>query len=288
MIKKIKKIIKKFGLFKIRNNTIFKLNKDYKIFSHLKNKYKKVLNKDIPYISTEENKTVWFCWLQGLENAPELVQACYDYMCKNLKDYRIIVVTENNFRQYTDIPTFIIDKWKKKIITNTHFSDILRVELLTKNGGIWIDSTVLCTSNLPNYVSGSDFFVFSAEYRNDETSMLSSWFIKSGKNHPILLAAREMLHKYWANNNKLIHYFLFHMFMTMTMEKNAYLIKDMPFITNINPHVLQLKYLFKPLKKEDVKFIKDTCFVHKLSYKFEKELINAEDTNYKAILERKF
>jgi len=288
MKKKIKAFIKKMGFYRIRNNAIFTLNRNYKIYQSLKKKYKSLLANEYSYTKEAYSKKVWFCWLQGLDNAPDLVKSCYDYINKNLNDYEIIVITESNFRQYTDIPDYIVEKWKSKIITNTHFSDILRVELLAKNGGIWIDSTVLCTSKLPNYLNESDFFVFSAEYRNDESSLLSSWFILSNKNHPIILQTRDLLHDYWKKNNKLVHYFLFHMFMSMAIEKYSNLMKNVPFVSNINPHVLQFKYLFDKYDLRVSQFIKDTCFVHKLSYKFEKELTEIEGTNYKAILERKF
>ena len=288
MIKKIKSFVKKYGVFRIRNNTLFKLNKSYKVFLHLKKKYGHILNKNYPYAYEVPANKVWFCWLQGLENAPELVKSCYDYLIKNLKDKEIIVVTEDNFRNYTNIPEFIIEKWKKGIISNTHFSDILRLELLAKNGGAWVDSTVLFTADIPNYINKSDFFVFSCEYRNDEAISLSSWFIYSSKNHPVTLATRDMIYEYWKNNNKLIHYFLLHMFMTMAMEKFSNLIENMPFVSNINPHVMQFKYLFKPYDEETANFIKSTCFAHKLSYKFDKELINLSETHYRAIIERKF
>jgi hypothetical protein len=38
-----------------------------------------------------------------------------------------------------------LEKYQKKIIDNTHFSDLLRLELLIKYGGTWIDASVLVT-----------------------------------------------------------------------------------------------------------------------------------------------
>ena len=38
-----------------------------------------------------------------------------------------------------------MEKWEKGRIPAAMFSDLLRVELLIKYGGTWIDSTVLCT-----------------------------------------------------------------------------------------------------------------------------------------------
>ncbi len=41
-----------------------------------------------------------------------------------------------------NIPNSIVSKWKSNVISDTHFSDIIRTELLIKYGGTWIDSTV--------------------------------------------------------------------------------------------------------------------------------------------------
>ena len=32
----------------------------------------------------KRNKIIWFCWLQGIENAPEVVKACYRSLQRHL------------------------------------------------------------------------------------------------------------------------------------------------------------------------------------------------------------
>ena len=84
---------------------------------------------------------VWFCWLQGIDSAPKLVQDCYNSIRYWLKDKEIIVITKENYKQYVEFPDYIIEKWEKGIISNTHFSDLLRLELLIRHGGLWLDAT---------------------------------------------------------------------------------------------------------------------------------------------------
>lgn len=83
--------------------------------------------------------------MQGMENAPALVQKCYESLKINLKDREIILITAQNRKEYAILPDYIEEKYRKGIITHTHFSDLLRVELLCKYGGTWIDSTVYCS-----------------------------------------------------------------------------------------------------------------------------------------------
>lgn len=289
MLKKFKKFIKKNILFKIQNEELWQLNKDYKQFKKLKKEYGQLIKADsILQPDAVAPKKIWFCWLQGIENAPMLVKSCYESLKKHLVDYEIIVITADNLNNYIELPDYIINKWKRGIISNTHFSDVLRLSLLAKWGGTWIDSTVLCTGVMPKYIEDSDFFVFSNEFRNDKSIRLSSWFIHSVANHQIISQTRELLYKYWEKENKLCHYFLMHMFMTMVMNENEDLLIDMPFISNINPHTLQFKYLFKTQNAKDIELVKSLSTFHKLSYKFDKEHTSKENTNYQLIIKGDF
>jgi len=103
------------------------------------NRYKNVK------VSNEKSNFVWFCWLQGLENAPELVKRCYANLDYYLKDRQLVVVDESSLGQFVTLPDIIVDRWKKHQIPSALYSDIIRLELLIKYGGTWIDSTVLCT-----------------------------------------------------------------------------------------------------------------------------------------------
>lgn len=265
---------------------MFKTNRDEKCYLKLKKQYEQLLcdQYEGQEILQDKSKKVWCCWLQGMENAPELVQACYESLKKNLKDKEIVVITSENLGEYVTFPEYIIEKWKKGIISNTHFSDLLRLELLIEHGGTWIDSTVLCTADFPDYVNDADFFVFRNDYRRNMSCKLSSWFMSSKADYPLLKYVRDLIFAYWQKENELKHYFLFHFFVTMAMEKYPKYIENAFYVSNINPHVLLFEYLFKPYSKDVLNNLKQTCFVHKLSYKFDLENVNTKGTFYDEIV----
>ena len=62
--------------------------------------------------------------------------------------------------QYVDIPDYILQKYRAGKMTRTHFSDILRLHLLSRYGGVWIDSTILMTEHLPKYILDSPLFIY--------------------------------------------------------------------------------------------------------------------------------
>ena len=101
----------------------------------------------------EHPKIIWWCWLQGKDQAPPLVQACYASLHRNFVQelnglsygYEIREIDAENWKKYVELPDYIIKRLEKKQIPPALFTDLLRLQLLIKYGGTWIDSTLLCT-----------------------------------------------------------------------------------------------------------------------------------------------
>lgn len=86
---------------------------------------------------------IWVCWWQGLDQSPEIVKACVKSIKRNAGKHTVIILTEDNYRQYVDIPKWVEEKKNKGIITRTNYSDLLRLSLLAKHGGLWLDATFI-------------------------------------------------------------------------------------------------------------------------------------------------
>lgn len=268
IVKKDKKGLEQFR--DILNNKLYsKLYKKNKKFILKTKKTEFDMHQGIP-------KIIWFCWFQGIDAAPALVKKCFNLLQKNLTDYKINIITSDNFTNFSNIPDYIIEKWEKGIISNTHFSDILRNNLLLKNGGYWIDSTVFVSNDIPTVIQNSSFFLFQT-YKpgcDGKCITISSWFIGSVKDNPVLELTQELLFNYWKKTNYLLDYFLYHNYLQMSLNYYGDILNDIPKYTNETTHFL----LFELQKcyREDV--FKDVCgqtFAHKLTYKlpesFDKE-----------------
>ena len=270
---------------------ILRLGAKMKVFSKLSKKYMSVLKKFDSEYSAEKypqskSNKVWVFWMQGMDNAPALVQRCYQSLRENLKDREIILITEKNLNEYVQFPEYIKDKLNRGIITYTHLSDLLRVELLIRYGGTWLDSTVFCSgSNIPRYMLDSDFFVFQNLRPGDNGNVLnfSSWFMTSCSNNKILLATRELLYAYWEKNNTMVDYFLIHHFMMIVAKYYKDDWNKIIQFPNSLPHVLLLM-LFDPFNQEKWDAITAACPFHKLAYKRSKEEMEKEGTFYQFIM----
>lgn len=253
----------------ISNKKIRDLQLEDRAYKKLKKKYNYVLQESSREydLTRKKTKIIWICWFQGIENAPLLVKRCYESIEKHMSDFDIKVIDEKNMMDYVDIPNYIIEKWKTGIISDAHFSDILRVELLVKYGGVWIDSTVLCTSNYLNmYIEESSLFVFKSIMRGSDVISSSSWLISSKANNPILLLVKKLLHEYWKESDIIEHYFLVHLFFTMAIEKYPEIWSEVPNFNNVNPHILvnELDGKFSEQRYEE---IKNMSAFHKLNFK---------------------
>ena len=279
----------KLGLSR-KSLEIVRLAVDNRIYCKLKKKYKGFISEyqqkeDTKNILHEHVDIVWVCWFQGMEHAPKMVQYCFESLKSNLRDKRIILITEDNYKEYVQFPTYISEKYEKGCFSKTHLSDLLRLELLIKYGGTWIDATVWCSSPIyPDYLFDSDLFMFQnlKPGLDGQCTAVSSWFITSCSNNQMLMLERALLYEYWKENTKLVHYYLFHMFFQMVIE--AYpdeWNKVVPF-SNATPHILLLR-LFEEYDETIANAVKEMTSFHKLTYKFEESDTTIKNTFYQVL-----
>ena len=243
LIKAIQYISRNIRYFNVVNPNIIALAERERCYRKLKRKYRKILINDEPIINDEKiiekSDKIWICWFQGIENAPELVKACYNSVLKNYKDKEIIVLTEENYEQYVDIPEYILKKWKKGYISFAHFSDILRIELLSKYGGLWLDSTIFTTKRSELVFNENiELFVYKQvdlDRKNLLSIVASSWLMYSNKNNNIINLTKKLLHEYWKNYNHIINYNLIHLFFTLSTEvyKDHHTYYNLSYVKNL-------------------------------------------------------
>lgn len=241
----------------------------------IRKKYNKFLNKLVlNKFEKKEFNYIWVFWYQGIENAPDLVKKCINSIKKNFTDKKIILITKENFKEYIDMPEYILKKVDKGIISITHFSDIIRLALLVKYGGLWLDATVFCTGNDISAFEEYDMFVYRNGWLDMDNINTANWLIYSKTNNNNILACTlQLLYKYWEENNYAYNYFIFHMFFRMATEKYSEEWKRTPYLNHINNHLL-MNEINNIYDKKRFNTIQKITNFHKLSYK---EKINFND-----------
>lgn len=271
---------------------ILRLSAQFKGKNKLKRKYAKALQAfDQTYDHTlphQASNKVWVCWFQGMDTAPELVQQCYRSLQENLTDREIILITRENMAEYVTFPDYILEKWESGMITNTHMTDLLRLELLIRHGGMWVDATVLCTrpqAQIPSYYFDSDLFFYQClkPGRDGHSHLCSSWLLSAKTNNQLLMAVRHLCYTYWQKQTKMMDYFLLHDFMSICMEHYPEIWKSIVPCSNATPHILLLR-LFENYDGQMYHHICQQTPFHKLSYKFTEEQTQLPDTYYQVLI----
>jgi capsular polysaccharide synthesis protein len=216
----------------------------------------------------KDQDVIWVCWFQGLENAPDVVRACYRALCKKV-DHPVILITEQNFSQYVNFPIYLLDKYHRGVVSHTHFSDALRTAILYQHGGIWIDSTMLLTAAIPSYIWEAKRFVFSFRPEVLTYQIASNQFIRAHAGDVVLGRTLRGLYGMWRTRKSLKDYFIYHYIFAaavrMSPETEAEF-RCMPIRFSESNHIMQRFWLdaFDPDMWE---WLKSRSFVHKLTYK---------------------
>jgi mannosyltransferase OCH1-like enzyme len=235
-------------------------------------------------LEQEHPKVIWWCWLQGLKQTPGIVRACYNSLTRYLPEYEIKVIDADNWKEYVELPEYIVKKWEKKQIPPALFSDLLRLQLLIKYGGTWVDSTVLCTGKVNESFLDADLFLFQYTPKGTTKNIsISNWFISAHSNNEELITVRDMLFAYWKDYNCTLDYYIFHLFFKKVAEEYPEQIASMPYGNSMNSLVLS-HHWGKTFEQERWNLLTDIVSCHKLAFRVSGEMHNNKNNYYNYIL----
>jgi len=230
--------------------------------------------------AVEPTDVVWTLWLQGEEQAPDVVRACLRSAREHLSGKRVVVLTEDNWRDFVELPPWIEEKLASGAITRTHLSDLIRLELLTRFGGMWVDATVFFTGAPPAYVADSDLFLYQLlkPGLDGQSIRTSSWLMTAQAPSKILILARELLFEYWRHYDHMMDYYLIHYCLEAAIDAHPDEWARVVPASNEVPHMLLLR-LGDPFDADVFAGICEQTSVHKLSYKLADDVLG-DQSNY--------
>ncbi len=292
-----KSLLKNFGLlyayydfcdsilFRKKNNKIGKyyhLKKHEFVKKYIKNNYNNIIEKykkiDEELEKIKEDSPIFVLWWQGEKNAPEIVKSCINSIKRNAGKHKVIIITEKNYNKYVDMPDYIIEKVNNGKMTITHLSDILRVSLLYKYGGIWMDATLYLTNNLDESMKNYSFYTIHHNLYSDFHVCKGLWmdsFLASGKNNQLMKFMQEIFYEYWKNHEVLICYFLIDCLFATAYENINLFQNEIDKIPANNVDVFELEkklsqpYSEKFFEKNKNTYIFKTTYRHKFKMKIE-------------------
>ncbi|MDR1818551.1 MAG: hypothetical protein LBR07_10415 [Puniceicoccales bacterium] len=188
-------------------------------------------------------KVIWQLWWQGLDNAPPIVNEAIRSVAKLASEngYKHIILTKENYLDYVSIPQNILDGFKAGKIKIQSFSDAIRLELLRKHGGIWIDATCFVSKPFPKWTEDCDFFVYQTTGKFTPRNLVQSCFIISKPHSEIIAAWAWAVRDFWRIEQRTSEYFYIHKIIKVLVENDERLQKEfakMPLLNHDCAHKL--------------------------------------------------
>lgn len=232
----------------------------------------------------ETEKIIWQYWSQGYEALPGVVDECLKSVERFCGDYTIVRLDDENLSEYLDFPEWFCEK--RKLMSHAHFSDILRVVLLSTYGGIWVDATIKLTAQIPQEIAQMPFFVFRRDdqepnkkywentyayyfgwHKDFKVRMLNS-FIVARKGVADLSTFKDYLLAWWERHDSLPDYFFFQILYQVMVEK-GFCGLDCRVISDTLPHYMQQSINDNSFQLASSEEIPTLSSIHKLTYKKE-------------------
>ena len=229
-------------------------------------------------------KIIWQYWGQGFSkgSVPEVVQMCFDSVDKYKEDYRIIRLCDDDLMEYIEIPKEVWNKYRMGVVGATHFTDLIRIALLSAYGGVWLDATILLTAPLEDMLVNNDWFLYQRDPKQEDKKlwqrtyayyfgwhkdfkvrMLSS-IIYSRPGVMVISDLFQLMLYYWKTENEIKDYFFFQILFTQYMEKFPK--RNCTIVSDCLPNMLQM-YITGSYRKYAIHEILKKTSIHKLSYK---------------------
>ena len=135
-------------------------------------------------------------WAQGEDKLPFLVKACVSSWRVNNPDWDLRLLDRESLAALIDLDGFDA----RPDIGLQALSDIIRVKLLMKYGGVWADASLFCVKPLDDWlptVVDDGFFAFASK-RNDR--LMTTWFLAGNSDSQLLSAWTREILSYWSSH----------------------------------------------------------------------------------------
>ena len=264
-------------------------------YRQVKRHLKKALSIELSEISRNyqerqvENKTVWYSWWQGMDNAPEVVKNCIQQMQKQFPPgTKFINIDQTNFKEYVSLRPEILDLFLSEKMTNAQFSDQIRINLLAMHGGIWVDATLWINQQVTSDIFDYPFLSYRAKkslpIASDHGVSQGDWqlYFLGGTNTYFYEALKVLNDAYWQRYTKVIHYLQLDKLIDLTFDCLPELAQEMdklPIYSQDPGDFLSGGYKYKLSDKATTTImteVENDFGLIKLSWKFEPPKKNGE------------
>ena len=255
--------------------------------------YEFIINYEFNTCNQKNSKIIWTLWMQGYENAPELVKSTIDSIRKfaELNNFQFILLEENTIEKYIVFPKLIKEKMDLGVIDYTKISDILRVSLLAKYGGTWVDATIYMKEEFDSSLLLQNYYTIKTGGIEDYSPNISNnrWkgFFLSG-NSSLFSFTRDFFFEYYSRYDIAVDYLLIDYIFDIAYKYDEKIKNQMLELEKSNPNLFWLEsHLGDKFDQKVWDNITETTKVFKTTYKLSEEIKSNKNNFYSKLIDRK-
>jgi len=237
------------------------------------------------------NEPIWVCWLQGRDSLPELNKLCLKSIERFSNHHPVIFIDSNNVHNYITIPDNIKQLYNDHLILPAIYADYIRCSLLANHGGLWLDSTILLTDNIPEFAFQTEFYSIKSPLREHWSVSYHRWasFIMGTTKEAHFFKHIQTFFEYYLSlYNVNFSYLMIDFFFETVYQKNGEFRKYIDTRPCTNPQIHELRFcLGCEYNKILLKKFTENTSIFKLTYKMAlpTETANGQETLYKHLLD---
>lgn len=143
-------------------------------------------------------RRVWLFWDQGLDLAPSLVRSCVESWVRHNPDWEVTVLSGESLCDWGDP---VLCEPRARSLLPYRLSELARLSLLLRHGGVWADATAYCMKPLDEWLPAyleSGFFAFANPAKE---RLIASWFLASSRGGYVPGRMWQALSSYYLHHN---------------------------------------------------------------------------------------
>ena len=146
-------------------------------------------------------KVIYSLWLQGKEEAPDLVRLNFERWARLNPHYRLKILDRNDVEPLLKGVALPIANMTPQALAN-----VVRTRLLLDKGGIWVDASLFPVKPLddwlPDMLTEAGFFAFE---RPGPDRPISNWFLVATAENQILREWWKEIKRFWSKPRQLVN-----------------------------------------------------------------------------------
>lgn len=200
-------------------------------------------------------KKIWIFWDRGDAAAPPVVRACIDSWRRENPGWEVTVLDNATLTSQVEMSR------PQGRMTVQAYSDLVRLRLLRRHGGVWVDATVFCVRPLDHWlppVARHGFFAFLWTEADkwfvlpNVHRIMTSWFLASEPEGAVISAWEARSAAYWENRDTPHDYYWVHLileYLILTDRRMRRAFAAMPKLGAYGAHVVH-DYVHKARDRE--------------------------------------